>query len=209
MQMRSVIASTEPKAQQEPQFAWSRTCQAPFASAWKLLCSSFLGMTCLLIRDNKVLPKKDLQRSLQVSKGSFRTRRPLSDILHIVSQSGRTGAAQSVPKRQLRFLEPIFHVPFSIFERVATGPAPNYRFFSMVQIPNMILTWFLHSLGTASCFFAGSRAQIENGFCPFPRTITHVLASFLLRTAVKLTKGLQIMDCAESKAHDDVRCYED
>ena len=35
-------------------------------STWRLLCSAFLVMTCLLIRDSNLLPKKELHRSLQV-----------------------------------------------------------------------------------------------------------------------------------------------
>ena len=34
----------------------------------RLLCSSFLVMTCFLIRDEHILPKKELRRSLQVVK---------------------------------------------------------------------------------------------------------------------------------------------
>ena len=34
---------------------------------WRLLCSSFLVMTCFLIGDYKILPKKELHRSLQVA----------------------------------------------------------------------------------------------------------------------------------------------
>ena len=34
---------------------------------WRLLCSSFLVVTCFLIRDYDILPKKELHRRLQVS----------------------------------------------------------------------------------------------------------------------------------------------
>ena len=33
---------------------------------WRLLCSSFLVMTCFLLGDYNILPKKELHRSLQV-----------------------------------------------------------------------------------------------------------------------------------------------
>ena len=35
--------------------------------SWRLLCSSFLVMTCFLIRDQNVLPKKKLHRNLQAN----------------------------------------------------------------------------------------------------------------------------------------------
>ena len=34
---------------------------------WRLLCNSFLVMTCFLLRDSSILPKKDLHRSLQAA----------------------------------------------------------------------------------------------------------------------------------------------
>ena len=37
-------------------------------STWRLLCSSFLVITCLLIGDYDILPKKKLHRSLQVDE---------------------------------------------------------------------------------------------------------------------------------------------
>ena len=34
--------------------------------SWRILCSFVLVMTCFLIRDCNILPKKELHRSLQV-----------------------------------------------------------------------------------------------------------------------------------------------
>ena len=38
-------------------------------ATWRLLRSSFLAMTCFLIRDSYILPKKELHRSLPVDPG--------------------------------------------------------------------------------------------------------------------------------------------
>ena len=35
---------------------------------WRLLCSSFLVMTCFLSKDDNMLPKKEIHKSLQVSE---------------------------------------------------------------------------------------------------------------------------------------------
>ena len=36
------------------------------SATWKLLCIAFLVISCCLIRDNNVLPKEELHRSLQL-----------------------------------------------------------------------------------------------------------------------------------------------
>ena len=45
-------------------------CDYGGCSTWRLLCSSFLVMTCLVITGHNILPKKELHRSLQVEMAS-------------------------------------------------------------------------------------------------------------------------------------------
>ena len=47
-------------------------------ATWRFLCSSFLVMTCFLIGDYNILPKRELHRSLQAVTYSLAHRTPLT-----------------------------------------------------------------------------------------------------------------------------------